>query len=155
MSLRIQDPSSRNVFASCVFMGLGLPFHRPSTGPQARIPQNCCGDCCRNCRGNPGYWGECLGTATETAGGTAVSLLLRATAVPPAVSAAVPPALPPAPRISPALSAASGKVGAVPIGKVGSPTPPSYMLPEDVGLRMPLRMCSHQNPIIEALPFNC
>ena len=45
-----------------------------------------------------GAGGSAGGTAVETGGGTAVSLLLRARAVPPAVSAKVPPALPPHPK---------------------------------------------------------
>ena len=41
-------------------------------GPQARINQNCCRDCCGHRRGNSGCLRECWGTAAETAGGTAV-----------------------------------------------------------------------------------
>ena len=48
-------------------------------------------------------WGNCCGDCQKSA----VSLLLRARAVPPAVSAAVPPALPPAPRVSPQFPGSS------------------------------------------------
>ena len=43
---------------ACFFKGgTNSPDHLQ--GPQARIPQNCCGDCCGNCRRNSWCWGEC------------------------------------------------------------------------------------------------
>ena len=57
---RSERPNGRANLAAAVGGGLcHCPDHLQ--GPQARIPQNCCGDCCGNCRGNSGCWGKCWG----------------------------------------------------------------------------------------------
>ena len=71
---------------------LELPFPGHLWGPEARIPQNCCGDCCGKLPGKLGVLGGVLGELLRKLPGR-VPLLF------PAVPPAVPPALPPAPRV--------------------------------------------------------